>query len=69
MSNEICGKRVIDFGIAVFLANLVLEHTVERIYATQDQNKIYAERPLGLFLIRGDNVALLGVMVRNCFGL
>ncbi|TFK41117.1 hypothetical protein BDQ12DRAFT_678932 [Crucibulum laeve] len=37
-------------------ANLVLEDTVERIY----NGNAFAENWLGLFLIRGENVVLLG---------
>jgi len=37
-------------------ANLVLEDTIERIYHGQT----YADDPVGLFLIRGENVVLLG---------
>ncbi|THH19850.1 hypothetical protein EW146_g1388 [Bondarzewia mesenterica] len=37
-------------------ANLVLEDTVERIYS----GNAFAERWAGLFLIRGENVVLLG---------
>ncbi|THV04911.1 LSM-domain-containing protein [Dendrothele bispora CBS 962.96] len=37
-------------------ANLVLEATVERIY----HGNAFAENPHGLFLIRGENVVLLG---------
>ncbi|KAF5390166.1 hypothetical protein D9757_002890 [Collybiopsis confluens] len=37
-------------------ANLVLEDTVERIY----HENLYAENWYGLFLIRGENVVLLG---------
>jgi U6 snRNA-associated Sm-like protein LSm1 len=37
-------------------ANLVLEDTVERIYA----GDTFAEKWCGLFLIRGENVVLLG---------
>jgi len=37
-------------------ANLVLEDTVERIY----HENVFAEQPRGLFLIRGENVVLLG---------
>jgi len=43
------------------LANLVLEDTVERIY----HGDSYAENWHGLFLIRGENVVLLGEIV--CF--
>jgi len=37
-------------------ANLVLEDTVERIY----HKDVFAEQWVGLFLIRGENVVLLG---------
>ncbi|KAJ3520895.1 hypothetical protein NM688_g9094 [Phlebia brevispora] len=37
-------------------ANLVLEDTVERIY----HQNMFAEQKCGLFLIRGENVVLLG---------
>lgn len=42
------------------LANLVLQDTVERIFV-QD---IYADIPRGIFLVRGENVLLLGEIVR-----
>jgi hypothetical protein len=42
-------------------ANLVLEDTVERIY----HGNAYAENWHGLFLIRGENVVLLGEIVRS----
>jgi small nuclear ribonucleoprotein (snRNP)-like protein len=41
-------------------ANIVLEQTVERIFVG---NK-YGEKPLGIFLIRGENVVILGEVVR-----
>ncbi|KKK15126.1 small nuclear ribonucleoprotein [Aspergillus rambellii] len=37
-------------------ANLVLQDTVERIYA----GNLYADIPRGVFLVRGENVLLLG---------
>ncbi|KAI9888649.1 MAG: SM-like, degradation of cytoplasmic mRNAs and positively regulates transcription initiation [Vezdaea aestivalis] len=37
-------------------ANLVLQETVERIFV----NKVYADISRGIFLIRGENVLLLG---------
>ena len=43
-----------------FPANLVLEDTVERIY----HENAFAESFHGLFLIRGENVVLLGEIVR-----
>lgn len=42
-----------------FSANLVLEDTVERIY----HQDVFAEQWVGLFLIRGENVVLLGEIV------
>lgn len=44
-------------------ANLVLEDTIERIYHGQT----YADDPVGLFLIRGENVVLLGEVVCRIF--
>lgn len=41
-------------------ANLVLQDTVERIYV---QN-LYADINRGIFLVRGENVLLLGEIVR-----
>lgn len=43
-----------------YSANLVLEDTVERIY----HQDLFAELKRGLFLIRGENVVLLGEIVR-----
>ncbi|KAE8349507.1 hypothetical protein BDV28DRAFT_141074 [Aspergillus coremiiformis] len=37
-------------------ANLVLQDTIERIYS----GNLYAEIPRGIFLVRGENVLLLG---------
>jgi U6 snRNA-associated Sm-like protein LSm1 len=48
--------------------NLVLQDTIERIYA---QN-IFADVPRGIFLVRGENVLLLGeivcILARNKYG-
>lgn len=41
----------------------MLEDTVERIY----HKNAYAENWHGLFLIRGENVVLLGEVVRACY--
>jgi len=41
--------------------NLVLEHTIERIYVGRE----FAEKRLGLFLVRGDNIVLLGPVDEN----
>lgn len=41
-------------------ANLVLQDTVERLYA----GNLYADIPRGVFLVRGENVLLLGEIVR-----
>ena len=41
-------------------ANVVLEEAVERVVV----GKRYADVPLGLYVIRGENVVLLGQMVR-----
>ncbi len=47
------------FVTHVRAANLVLEDTVERIYS----GNAFAEKWCGLFLIRGENVVLLGEIV------
>ena len=41
------------------LANLVLQDTIERIFV----NELYADIPRGIFLVRGENVLLLGEIV------
>ena len=41
-------------------ANVVLEEAVERIIV----GKLYCDVPLGLYVIRGENVVLLGQIVR-----
>jgi U6 snRNA-associated Sm-like protein LSm1 len=55
---------IIQEGCSVFnfpsIANLVLEDTVERIY----HGNAFAESWRGLYLIRGENVVLLGEIVR-----
>ena len=40
-------------------ANIALEDTVERIFV----GKSYCDQSLGLFIIRGDNIVLVGGMV------
>ena len=42
-------------------ANFVLEHTCERRYV----GNRFGDIPLGLYLIRGENVVLLGELVRH----
>lgn len=46
--------------LVVHVANLVLEETIERIYSKDH----YADKYVGLYLIRGENVVLLGEIVR-----
>jgi U6 snRNA-associated Sm-like protein LSm1 len=41
------------------LANLVLQDTIERIYV----GNCFGDIPRGIFLIRGENVVLLGEIV------
>lgn len=51
------------FGLPLFTyilaANVVLENTVERTYV----GDCFGDRHVGLFLIRGENVVLLGEVV------
>lgn len=44
-----------------YTANLVLQDTIERIFV-QD---LYADISRGIFLVRGENVLLLGEIVRS----
>lgn len=44
-------------------ANLVLEDTYERIYHGTE----FAERWIGVFVVRGENVVLIGEIVRDDF--
>jgi len=41
--------------------NLVLQDTVERLFVGSE--KVYADIERGLFLVRGENVSLLGEIV------
>lgn len=43
-----------------FKANLVLESTVERIVVKD----LFADLPLGLYIVRGENVLLMAEIVR-----
>ena len=45
--------------IALFSANLVLHRTIERIHVGQK----YGDIPRGIFVVRGENVVLLGEVV------
>jgi len=42
-------------------ANLVFQDTVERVFVAD----VYADIPRGIFLVRGENVLLLGEIVRS----
>jgi len=50
---------VISYCINSVSANLVLHRTVERIHV----GKKYGDIPRGIFVIRGENVVLLGEVV------
>ena len=43
----------------VCVANLVLEGTVERLFVDQS----YCDESVGMFIVRGDNIALAGALV------
>lgn len=45
-----------------FPANLVLHRTIERIHV----GKKYGDIPRGIFIVRGENVVLLGEVVSLC---
>ncbi|KAK3694085.1 hypothetical protein B0T22DRAFT_368486, partial [Podospora appendiculata] len=42
--------------------NLVLKNTVERVIRSVDEGEPSAEVPLGLYIIRGENVCLVGLV-------
>ncbi|KAK4101657.1 Sm-like ribonucleoprotein [Parathielavia hyrcaniae] len=42
--------------------NLVLKNTVERVIRSPDDGEPSAEVPLGLYIIRGENVCLVGLV-------
>ena len=45
----------------VYVANLLMQHTVERIHV----GKQFGDIPRGIYLIRGENVALCGEIVSH----
>ena len=50
------------FFIITAAANLVLQDTIERIHVGEE----YGDIPRGIFVIRGENVVLLGEIVCCC---
>lgn len=54
-------RNAITVLILSRLANLVFQETIERVYAGQ----LYADVPRGIFIVRGENVLLLGEVVRS----
>ena len=51
-------KCINDFNL-IISANLVLHRTIERIHV----GKKYGDIPRGIFIVRGENVVLLGEIV------
>ena len=51
--------RVLNSGSLGSTANLVLQDTIERIFVKE----VYADVIRGIFLVRGENVLLLGEIV------
>lgn len=56
--------RVLNRGSFGCTANLVLQDTIERIFV----HEVYADVIRGIFLVRGENVLLLGEIVRLLHG-
>ena len=54
---------VLSYLLIIYAANLVLNDSVERIHVDNE----YADIPRGLFLIRGENVVLMGEVVSDMF--
>lgn len=44
------------------VTNIVLKDTIERIIRPQDDEEPSAEQPHGLYLVRGDNVVICGLV-------
>ena len=61
MTEWLIGQHQERLNCFTLLANLVLMDTLERIQA----GRLFAEVPRGLFIIRGENVVLLGEIVGN----
>ena len=61
MNVSISIKSVVYFFLIhpFFSANLVLHRTIERIHVGQK----YGDIPRGIFIVRGENVVLLGEVV------
>ncbi|XP_005398493.1 PREDICTED: U6 snRNA-associated Sm-like protein LSm1 isoform X3 [Chinchilla lanigera] len=58
------GRTLIGFLRSIDqFANLVLHQTVERIHV----GKKYGDIPRGIFVVRGENVVLLGEILQQCF--
>ena len=51
---------VLNSGFFGCTANLVLQDTIERVFVEE----VYADIVRGIFLVRGENVLLLGEIVR-----
>ncbi|KAH6619802.1 hypothetical protein B0J18DRAFT_254337 [Chaetomium sp. MPI-SDFR-AT-0129] len=45
-----------------YTTNLVLHNTVERVIRDPDEGEPSAEVPLGLYIVRGENVCLVGLV-------
>lgn len=53
--------KFLGFWTHFFVANLVVHRTVERIHVGNE----YGDIPRGIFVIRGENVILLGEFVSD----
>lgn len=53
------GQRIVTFGSS----NLqVLKNTVERVIRSPEDGEPSAEVPLGLYIVRGENVCVVGLV-------
>ncbi len=57
---QIWANKRLPLTHAIIVANLVLQDTIERIFAKD----MYADIQRGIFLVRGENVLMLGEIVR-----
>jgi len=65
MTSSVCGALCGSDGsqLIPWLANLVIDMTVERTHL----ERYYADKPVGVMVIRGENVVLMGEIVRSSF--
>lgn len=54
-----CCERLVSCLLCSYLANILLQNTIERIHVGQQ----FGDIPRGIFLVRGENMVLCGELV------